>query len=159
MEVLELLEQLENLLEGSHRIPLTGRLLVDEEEAFALLDEIRRQLPEDLEEARRIRAEREEILAQAREEAEEILRDAKSQVARLIDDTYITRQAKEQADRLVEQGRALALEMKQGALEYADDVLKRLEASIAKALEVVRQGREELRLAEERAESRTGTVA
>ncbi|MCL4424398.1 MAG: ATPase [Firmicutes bacterium] len=157
MEVLELMEQLEHLLETSHRIPLTSRVLVDEDEAFAILDEIRRQMPADLEQARRIQLEREQILAQAREEAEGILQEARNQVTRLIDEATITRQAREQADRLVEQGRALAREMKQGAAEYADDILKRLEENVTKALEVIRSGREELRLPGGRSESEKGT--
>ena len=48
MKVLELLEELEDLVDEATGLPLTGKIMVDAEEIFQIVREIRLALPDDV---------------------------------------------------------------------------------------------------------------
>lgn len=144
MDVLALLERLDSYLSECPRVPLTGKLLVDEEEVFTLIDDLRAALPQELEQARWILRERDRILQEARKESEEILRDAQGQIAALASESVIAKEARAQAEELMERARQVAREINLGAREYADEIMKKVEDMLVELLESVRQGRREL---------------
>lgn len=61
MKTEKLLEDLENLIETSGRIPMTTKRVIEEEEIMRVLDAINESLPLELEESRRIMAEKDKI--------------------------------------------------------------------------------------------------
>jgi|GEM_PF-916089 len=61
MDVLILLDKLDDLIYNSKQIPLTDQVRVEREEAYALLDQIRVTLPEEIKQARWIVKERQEL--------------------------------------------------------------------------------------------------
>lgn len=144
MEVLDLLDRLENLISTARRVPFTGRVLVDEEEVYSILDEIRQAFPEELRQAKWISKERDRFLAGAREEADNLVKEAKSYVAKMAEDSAITQKAQEKAEEILEEARRIAREIKHGAREYADEVLSKIEGSLARTVETIRQSREQL---------------
>ena len=81
MDILYLLDQLEEVLGGGSRVPLTSRTLVDEQEVLDILDQIRVSIPEELTQARRVTQERDQVMAAAHAEADSILRDADANAA------------------------------------------------------------------------------
>src|SRR5207245_9132859 len=84
VDILSLLDQLEEVLGGGSRLPLTSRTLVDEQEILDILDQIRVSIPDELKAARRLTQERDQLLSDARAEAQRILSDADAQVAERI---------------------------------------------------------------------------
>lgn len=144
MELIELLAQLEEAVDAAPRVPLTGKALIDPEELFALIEELRATLPSDLSEAARWRQEREATLAEAREEAEALVREARAFAAQLTDETAIAREAQARADEIIDQSKRVAREIRVGAREYADEVLRNLEESYNQELQLIRRHREEL---------------
>lgn len=149
MDVLALLDKLDSYLSECGRLPLVGKLLVDEDEVFAILDDLRAALPQELEQAKWLLKERERILQEARKESEDIIKDAQGQIASLASESVIVKEARAQADELLDRAQAVAKEINMGAREYADDLMKRVEDSLADVLERVREGRRQLGTAAE----------
>ncbi|HHX29153.1 MAG: ATPase [Bacillota bacterium] len=144
MDVLALLDKLDAYLSECSRVPLMGKLLVDEEEVFAIIDDLRAQLPQELEQAKWLLKERERILQEARKESEEIVKDAQGQIATLASESVIAKEARVQAEELMARAKEVAKEINLGAREYADELMKAVEDAITETLERVRQGRREL---------------
>ena len=143
-DLLALLDELEGFLSESARIPLTGKLLVDEQEVLEIIDRLRQSIPEALHQAQRLNRDRERLLQQAREEGEAFIHESKAYAEKLTRESVIAQRAQEEADRLVEDARRVSREIHAAARDYADDVMERLESSMQKALSQVRAGREEL---------------
>ena len=70
MDILHLIDQLEALLnEGSHP-PLVGkRVLIDEQRAWEVIDQMRVSIPEEVKRAQQVLDQRDRIMAKAQEEA------------------------------------------------------------------------------------------
>lgn len=144
VDILTLLDKLDSYLSECPRVPLVGKLLVDEDEVFGLIDDIRAALPQEVEQARWLLKERERILADARKEAEEIIRDAQGQIATIASESVIVREAKVQADELLHKAREVARQITLGSRQYADELMLRVERVLTEVLEAVREGRRQL---------------
>ncbi len=72
MDIQHLVDRLEQTLNDSRRLPLTAYLLVNEDQVFNIVDQMRVSVPEEVKRANRIEAEKDRILAQANEEADRI---------------------------------------------------------------------------------------
>lgn len=144
MEVLNLLERLDTYLQECSRLPLVGKIVVDEDEVFDLIDALQTAIPQEFERANWVLKEREQILQEARKEAQEITRDAQSQIAARASEHVITKEARVQAEQLIEQAKAVAGEIHLGAREYADELMKSVEDFLVELLERVRSNRSEL---------------
>lgn len=142
--ILDLLQRLEDQVAESHRVPLTAKVLVDEQAVYHLIDELRRILPEELAQARFIVRDRERILAEARQSADRIVAEAREEAIRLSGESEIRQLAQEQAEEILDRAREVAREIKAGADRYADDVLAKVQASLERAVETIRQSRASL---------------
>lgn len=158
MDVLALLDKLDSYLSECGRLPLVGKLLVDEDEVFAIMDDLRAALPQELEQAKWLLKERERILQEARKESEDIIKDAQGQIASLASESIIAKEARAQADELLDRAQSVAKEINMGAREYADDLMKRVEDAMADVMERVREGRRELGATSEPATARLASV-
>jgi vacuolar-type H+-ATPase subunit H len=145
MSVEQLLDEMDNLLLESGRVPLTNKRIVEEDDLARLLDELREAMPSELAEAQMLVKERERILEDAQREAQKIIEQAKVYIAKMTDENLITKQAEEQADQIITQAHKSAHDLQTDAVNYADEVFKSMEAHIEQTLQVVRQGHSELR--------------
>lgn len=148
MEIFRILDELELLLKGSRKMPMTGgKSLVETNRFLDRVDRIRAILPEELETARLIMAEKERIVSEACAEADKYVEHSKDHVARLVDDNEITKNAMGVAEEIVARGEEIALQMRRDANEYADGVLSHMEIVLRKGLETIVQGREDIKQA------------
>ena len=145
MELFNVLNELEDLVENSPKVPLTRRVLIDEEKLLDYLDRMRAALPEEVRQAKWVLQEREKVLADSKKEALRIMEEAQKQLDRRAEESEITRQAKTIAEEVVQKAEAVAREIKQGARNYADDVLGGLEEELNKLINQIRSGRAELK--------------
>ena len=145
MDLLSVLNDLEEVIENSSKIPLTKKILVDEERVLDLLDRVRTTLPEEIRQAKWILQEREKVLVDSQKEAARILEDAQRQVVIKADDSEVARQAKSVAEEIVSKAEVVAREIREGARSYADDILKNLEDSLGKITEQIQGGRDQLK--------------
>ncbi|MCF8010664.1 MAG: ATPase [Clostridiales bacterium] len=146
MELFNMLNELEELIDNCPRVPMTNKVLVDEEQLLDHLDRVRTSLPEEVRQAKWIVEEREKMLADAKEEAQRVVKDAKEEMQSRVEESEIVKQAQELSDEQQKQAEEVAAEIKRGAHQYADDILGGLEEQLVRFLEEIKQGRSELRV-------------
>ncbi|HHY94274.1 MAG TPA: ATPase [Firmicutes bacterium] len=140
-----LLDRMERVVADAARVPFSHKVLVDQEQLFALLDELRAHLPQEITQARTIIHQKEEILQQARWEAEQIVSAAREAATRQAADHELVKLARDKADKVVQEARQVAGQIKEGAYDYALDILGQLERSLTQALDTIRRGKAELK--------------
>ncbi len=145
MDILDVLNEMEELIEESTRVPLVGKVLVDDELILDMVDHIRTALPEEMRQAKAVVSERERILQDARAEAQRIVTQAKEELSRMAGEDELVKQASAQAAEVIEQAKTLSREIKIGAYQYADELLTKGEENLDKILMQIRIAREELR--------------
>ena len=143
-EIVHLIDQATHLLEDGTRVPLTGRTVVDAEGLRALLDHMRQALPEDIRRAVSMLKEGERLLEVAQQDAEAVVEAGRARAAELTAESAVLRQAQAQAEATVSQARERVLEMRAGARGYADDVLARAEAGLKRLIDEVQANRAQL---------------
>ncbi len=122
------------------------KVVVPKDELYDLLDDLRRDVPEEIKRYQKILRQREEILDNAEQKAAAILSDAQEQYKALVEEHAImqeayqqaeitVREANEQAEQIVANARAQAAEIGNGAIYYTRDLLEMSEKTLAAALE------------------------
>jgi cell division septum initiation protein DivIVA len=152
VDILYLLDQLEEVLGGGSRLPLTSRTLVDEQEILDILDQIRVSIPDELTAARRLTQDRDQIMADAQAEAERVLRDADAQAANRVADHSLVRAAELRAADIEDRALHHAAEVRREADAYAYKVLQKLREHVAQVAQTVDRGLTELESREVRDE-------
>lgn len=122
-----LVDRLEAVINSGWRPPTTGRVCIDEREALDVLDLMRTAIPDEIKQARRTNQEREKILAQAQTEANRVVSQAQERVERMVAEDSIRATAEQRARDLLARARQDAEEVRQGADQYALDMLGRVE--------------------------------
>jgi len=147
-----MLDRLEDAIAQATKVPLTGKVLLDPDELLSLMDEMRELLPQEIRDANRVARDREAILTEAREQAETSVREAQALAARLTAEHSVSQEAQRQADELIDQAKRVAREIRQNALEWADELFGRVQPDLEKVAAdtqrtalAVRKAREELR--------------
>ena len=143
MEVLNSLEKMEDLLEKSWTV--FGVTMVNKDEFISALNDIRIKLPEEIKQAKWVKEERQRILLEAQKEASSVIKEAETKIISMVDENEITRKAYEQANETIINAQRTAREIKQGSLEYADDVLAKMEENLKETYLLLHKNREELK--------------
>jgi cell division septum initiation protein DivIVA len=144
VDILYLLDQLEEVLGGGSRLPLTSRTLVDEQEILDILDQIRVSIPEELKAARRLTQERDQLIAEARAEAERILSDADAEAGARVAEHGLVRAAEGRAADVEERALRQAADIRREADAYAYRVLQKLREQVGQVAQTVDRGMSEL---------------
>ena len=143
MEVLSSLEKMEDLLEKSWTV--FGVTMVNKEEFINALNDIRLKLPEEIKQAKWVKEERQRILLEAQKEASSVIKEAETKIVSMVDENEITRKAYEQANETIINAQRTAREIKQGSLEYADEILVKMEETLKETYLLLHKNREELK--------------
>ena len=131
-EIESLVSELEQLVSEA-KSPLMDsgqKEIIDAQDFYELLDEIRRVFTEEFTTARRIIKEENETLDRARTQAESIIADAQQQAMILAGDQEVVRLAQQQADGIRDQADQYERDTRYNAEEYADTVLAHLEENL-----------------------------
>jgi cell division septum initiation protein DivIVA len=145
MDILHLVDRLEEVFNDGRPLPLTRKLLVDEDRVLELIDQMRVSIPDEVKKAQQIINQRDKILAQANEESERTVLLAKEKGDQLIERDVLTENAKLRATEIVRAAQAEAEAIRADADEYSLDVLMKLEGELLKNLTQVRNGINKLR--------------
>jgi cell division septum initiation protein DivIVA len=121
-------------------LPLTTNVVVDQNAALGLIDELRVAVPEEVRAAKRINSEGERIIEKAQEEAERIVARAQEQAAFLIDERGLTQAAEAESRRMIAEAHDDGERIRGGADEYAVSVLEGLEGDVTKTLQSIQKG-------------------
>ena len=142
--VQELLQMLTTMISDAKNVPLSSeRCILDREKALDLLDEIKAQLPNELGEARRLVTARNEFIGSAKREADSIRKVAEERARQLVDEEEILKMARAQSANILATAESKSNELRRIANDYAEDILRRTEESIANALSQIQQSRKQ----------------
>jgi len=143
MNAFEIVDRIEEFLDKSKRIPFSSNLMVNENEIYDLLDELRNILPEEFKQSRWIVKERENMIEEAKRYSERIIKEAKEKADILVSETEILKNASRKSEELMSAVEARARTIRLEAEDYADEKLANLEAILHKLLTAIEKGREQ----------------
>ena len=130
MDIISLLEYLEEVIETSTKVPMTGKVMVNKTEALDIIDQIVNYLPDELKKAKWICEEKGKILNEAVEQSEKIKEENITMIRRQIENHDITKEAMQRAEEIEAQAQKNAKAMRLSARDYANEILTQLEFEI-----------------------------
>ena len=147
MRVDELINELQDLVADAKAVPLTGgKVMVDAEKIYDILEEIQDTLPAEVRQAKNIVSDRSQIIAEAKKEAEDIIRAAEDRKKSMIEQSEIMRAAKAEANELLTEVKSKAAEMRKAANDYVENIMKKTDDAITAQLTELRKTRQNLRI-------------
>ena len=85
IDIEQLLDRLVELVEKGWRVPLTNKVMVDEERFFSIVEQMRVSVPREIQQAQELQRARDQFIARAQEEAKQILLQANEDAASQLD--------------------------------------------------------------------------
>ncbi len=143
-ELLELVDELIIAVEGARTVPLSGNVMLDRERLLDMLYRLRDDLPEEMRAARWMVREREAFVARTNEKAREMLERARERSEELVTESYIVKEAVEEANALVRHAEADATRIRLEAEDYSEQAFESTESVLTDLLGQVRRFRAEL---------------
>ena len=116
-----------------------SKVVVDREQLYDLLDELRLCAPEEIKRYQKIITNRDGILNEAQQRAEDMLSQAQQQTAQILDQRAedVMRQATEEAERLVNAAQDESDQMRKAALLYTNDLLSEAQGHVEESLKEI----------------------
>ena len=146
MNVNELLDTIEDTLEESTSMPLSGgKRLVDVEKVRDYLDDIRANLPGELRQAQQIVNDRAQIVDTANAQAQAIVKKAEERARILVSDAEIVKAAQQRAAEITAAAQSESRTLRQTVTDYCDNMLKTTEETMAENAAQVKSVRANLR--------------
>lgn len=146
MDIENLLDELEDILEASWRLPLSGgKAIVESNEVKRILEDIRLKLPKEVIQAKKIVEERNKILDNAQSEIDTMMKISEEKIKNMVSKTEIVKNAQNSANSIVSEATQKAKEIKNSANEYVNNIMKKLDDSISENLAEVRKARQLLK--------------
>jgi vacuolar-type H+-ATPase subunit H len=140
-DILELIDRLEDLIAQGSRVPWGGRIMVDEDELLALVDQLRMSMPQEIKQARRVVQDRQKIITDAQTEADKILSVAKERAEYLMNEQGLVNEAKARSEEILRQSREHSRRSMQEVDQYAHQMLTQLERVLEENLQQIQQAK------------------
>lgn len=145
MNALEIIDRIEELLDGSRRIPFSANIVVNGDEIYDLIEELRSIMPEEFKQSRWIVRERENMIEEAKNQAEKIINNAQEKAEVMVGETEIMKKASRKSEEMMSTIETRARTIRLEAEDYADEKLANLEAVLHKLLNSIEKGREQFK--------------
>lgn len=145
MSVFNLLDQLENAIENSKRAFMQNdKVIINPDELYAIIDQIRTTLPDDIRDAQWVKKEEEQIKQKAKDDYERLLAEAQQRAYAMASETEIMRLAEERAREMLEEAHQAGREITLGAFNYANDIMEKIENQLQIYYDVVQDGKDDI---------------
>ena len=154
----QIITEIEDYIDSCKFQPLSNtKILVNKEEMEELLVELRMRIPEEIKKYQKIISNQDAILQEARSQADSMLAEATAQTNELVNEHEIMQRAYAEADSVVEQANAQAASilaqanaqaqaivdnavneangLRQGSVQYTDEMLKSLQMIIKHSMD------------------------
>ncbi|MBR2179032.1 MAG: ATPase [Selenomonadaceae bacterium] len=150
MAVRDTLNQIEDLVASSSHLWFTDRIMINDNDLIHLVEELRQELPLELERADEIMRERDKIIMSAQQEATNIINQAQEKAAQIVDENDLVIKAREKAQavmtqaqvqeqEIIERTKQNARELQDNADRYANQVFDQLIAHVTNTFQGVQQ--------------------
>lgn len=143
MSVYRVLDKLEAYVHEGTWLPAGYRVL-SEERLIELVEKIRASLPVEVGRAQIIAKDQDRVLRAAQEKAQAIVDEAASKHSEMVDQNEIVQRARTTAEVVLREAEAAARKIREGADQYAAQLLGEMEGRLSSALGSVRKGRDAL---------------
>jgi len=144
----ELVNMLYDMVSEAWTLPFGAeKCVLEKEKILDLIDEVRVNLPKDIEQARTIVDNRNEILAAAKRDADKIIEAAEERARHMVAEDEIVISTKQKANEIMTVAETKAKELRRAANDYAEDTLRRLETVIEQALNETKESRKQFKSA------------
>ncbi len=140
MDILHLVDRLEEIFNAGTSIPLSHKLMVDEDRVLEIIDQMRVSIPEEVKKAQQVLAQRDRVLAQAQEEAARTVQLAKEKAEQMLGRDSMVQSAQIRVEQMMQAARTDAETIRAEADDYTLEVLTTLEAELVKSLSQARNG-------------------
>jgi F0F1-type ATP synthase membrane subunit b/b' len=137
VELLYLLDQLEEMVGVSKRVPFSHRVMVEEDEFAELVEQLRLAIPSEVKQAQRVIRDRERIIAEAQQEASHIIENARSRAEYLVSNEGILNEAKQRSEEILRAAEERRKREKGEIDVYAMQQFNRIEQALREGLEVI----------------------
>ena len=144
MNTLKLIDSLEEMLESSNKVPLTGNVMIKLDETLDLINEIRDSFQEEVKKARQIVREREQMIESAKREADMIIKGVEANIENMISDTAVKKKAEQRAQELEEDAAKRAGLLVSQSENYSEEMLNTLDNYINKCLVNIKEAKRQL---------------
>ncbi|MBV4429926.1 ATPase [Clostridium tyrobutyricum] len=130
MNTIKLLEYLEEIIETSAKVPMTGKVMISKKEVLDILDKIENSLPGEFKKSKWVVEEKERILNDAIKEADNMKKENLNILKMQIENHDIAKEANIRAAEIISSAKKNAKAIRMGSVEYADNILKQLDSEI-----------------------------
>lgn len=146
MNVNELLDTIEDALEESTGMPLSGgKRIVDVEQIRDYIDEIRANLPVELRQAQSIVSDRAQLISSANTQAQNIVKKAEERARILVSEAEIVKAAQQRASEIVSSAQSESRALRQTTNDYCENMLRSTEETMLENANQVKNLRASLR--------------
>jgi hypothetical protein len=151
VDIFYLLDSLEEIVSVGKRFPFSGKVMVDENEFLALVDQLRIAVPNEIKQAQRVIRDRQAIIEEAHSEAVRISDSARKSADYFVSQEGVLSAARLKGEEILknaEQARHRTLgQIEAFALEQIDKVEKAMESGLILIDEALEETASELRRA------------
>jgi vacuolar-type H+-ATPase subunit H len=119
VNVIELLEYVQDLVENSPKVPMSGKVMIDKREIIEVLEQIINYMPDQFKKAEWVMNERERILNEAKKEYDSVRKETITMMRQNVENHDIVASAQRDA-------KAIRL----GSRDYSDEILTQLDKEI-----------------------------
>ncbi len=145
MSIENLIREMEDILENSWGLPMSGgRVVLNSKNIRKILEDIRLALPQEIVQAQKVINERNRIIEGAKNEAEAMIKLSEEKIKMMVSQSEIVKSAQIAADNILADAKSKAEEIKKSSNEYVTEMMKRLDESVTQNLVEIRKARQAL---------------
>ena len=132
LHVIELLEYLQEMVDSSPKMPITGKTIIDKKEFDEVVDQIINYLPDQLKKAQWGVNEKDRILREAKKEFDNAKKEGYEMMKHNLDNHNLVKEAKMKANEIIALAQRDAKAIRLGSREYSNEILMQLDIEIEK---------------------------
>lgn len=137
MEILQIINELEAIGEQGERrwycrFPLFGKSVLDADEFFDLISQLRSSLPQEMTAATQIASERDQIIEDAHRERQKIVDSAREQAQLLVSNDSLVIEAQSRSKEIIKQAQVEGDAVRAEAEQWARGIVERLENYVSR---------------------------
>lgn len=130
VNIIELLEYLQDMVDNSPKVPMSGKVMLDKREILDIVDQIINYLPDQLKKAEWIMNEKERILNEAKKEYDSVKKETANIMRKNVENHNVVKEAKIRAEEIIASAQRDAKAIRLGSRDYSDEILSQLDKEI-----------------------------
>ena len=130
LSVIELLEYLQDMVESSPKMPMTGKVMLDKKEFNEVIEQIINYLPDQFKKAQWVMNEKDRILNDAQREYDTVKKETYEIMRQNVENHDIVKEAKVRANEIIALAQRDAKAIRIGSREYSNEILMELDKEI-----------------------------